>query len=71
MKSRSVFVGVVCAAALAVFTGSVLLVGYVVAGASVLLMLAVLVRRMVRRRTTSRLRASHTRWLDASDREAA
>ena len=71
MKSRRGVVGIVCAAALAVITGSVLLLGYVIAGASLLLMTALVIRRAVRRRRTPQMRPSHARWLDVSDREAA
>jgi hypothetical protein len=71
VKSRSVVVGVVCVAALAVITGSVLLLGYMIAGASLLLMAAVLIRRVIRRSLTPQMRPSDTRWLDESDREAA
>ena len=71
MKSRTAVVGIVCVAALAVITGSVLLVGYVVAGASLLLMLAMLIRRAVSRRRTPQMRPSHARWVDVRDREAA
>jgi hypothetical protein len=34
-------------------------------------MSAVLIWRLVRRRSTSQMPRSHTRWLDVSDREAA
>lgn len=71
MKSRSVIVGVVCAAALAVITGTVLLLGYVIAGASLLLIAGVVIRRVLRRGASSPMLPSHTRWLDVSDREAA
>ena len=71
MNSRSVVVGIVLVAALAVITGSVLLLGYVVGGVSLLLMSAVLVRRVVRRRPTSRRPLSPTRWLDDNEQEAA
>jgi hypothetical protein len=71
VKSRSVVVGIVCVAALAVITGSVLLLGYMIAGASLLLMSAVLIRRVIRRSLTPQMRRSDTRWLDESDREAA
>jgi hypothetical protein len=71
LKIRSVFVGIVFVAALAVITGSVLLLGYVAAGASLLLMSAVLIRMVVRPRPASQMPPSHTRWLDVRDREAA
>ena len=72
MNSRNVVVGIVLVAALAVITGSVLLLGYVIAGASLLLMSAVLIRRVVRRWLTSRQRPlSGSRWLDENDRAAA
>jgi hypothetical protein len=71
VKGRRLIVGIVCAAALAVITGSVLLLGYLIAGASLLLMASVLIRRVVRRGVSSPVRTSHTRWLDVSDREAA
>jgi hypothetical protein len=70
LKSRSVVVGIAFAG-LAVITGSVLLLGYVIGGASLLLMSGVLVRRVFRRRLTFQLPPTHTRWLDVSDRKAA
>jgi len=72
LKSRSVVVGIVFAAAsLAMITGSVLVLGYIIGGASLLLMSGVLIRRVFRRRPTSQLPRAHTRWLDVRDREAA
>jgi hypothetical protein len=72
VNSRNVVVGIVLVAALAVITGSVLLLGYVIGGASLLLMSAVLIRKVVRRWPTSRLRPlSGSRWLDENEREAA
>jgi hypothetical protein len=71
VSSRGLMVGIIFAAALAVITGSVLVLGYVIAGASLLLMSALVIRRLVGHRRTPRLRPSYTRWLDASDREAA
>ena len=71
MKSRSVIVGIVFALALAVMTGSVLLLGYVLAGASLLLIFAVVIRKAIRRCAVSRVPSPDTRWLDLNDREAA
>jgi hypothetical protein len=53
-------------------SGSVLLLGYAIGGASLLLMSAVLIRRVVRRWPTSRQRPlSGRRWLDNNEQEAA
>jgi len=70
VKSRSVVVGIVSALVLAVMTGSVLLLGYVIAGASLLLVVGVLLRKAIRR-IGSPVRSLGTAWLNESDREAA
>jgi hypothetical protein len=72
VKSRSVILGMVLALVVAVMTGSVLLLGYVVAGASLLLVVGVLLRKTIRRYAGSPVPSSpHTPWLDLNDREAA
>jgi hypothetical protein len=71
VKSRSVILGVVWALVRAVTTGSVLLLGYVVAGASLLLVAGVLLRRALRPYAGSSVPSSRTPWLDVNDREAA
>jgi len=49
----------------------VLLLGYVVAGASLLLVVGVLLRKAARRYARSAIPSLHTPWLDVNDREAA
>jgi len=71
VNSRSLVLGIVLAVAFAVMTGSVLLIGYVVAGASMLLIIGVLLRDAIRRYAGSSLKSPHTPWLDVNDREAA
>jgi hypothetical protein len=71
VKNRNFIMGIVSAAALAVMTESVLLLGYVVAGTTLLMIATVAVRRVLRRGPRLARRQSHTRWLDVSDREAA
>lgn len=71
VKSRSVIVGVALALVVAVMTGSVLLLGYVVAGASLLLVVGVLLRRAIRPYLGSSVPSSRTPWFDVNDREAA
>jgi len=71
VKSRSVILGIVLALVLAAMTGSVLLLGYVVAGASLLLVVGVLVRKAIRRYAGSSVPSPHTAWLDLNEREAA
>jgi hypothetical protein len=66
-----VLVGIVLAATFAVMTGSVLILGYAIAAASLLLMSAVRMWKLIRRRSTSQMPRFHTRWVDVSDREAA
>jgi hypothetical protein len=71
VKSPRVILGIVLALVLAVMTGSVLLLGYVVAGASLLLVVGVLLRKAARRYARSAIPSLHTPWLDVNDREAA
>jgi hypothetical protein len=52
-------------------TESVLLLGYVIAGASLLLVVGMLLRRAIRRFADSRVWWSRTRSLGVSDRTAA
>jgi hypothetical protein len=63
VKSRRVLVSIVLALMVGVMTESVLLLGYVIAGASLLLVVAVLLRKAIRRFAGSRLWASRTGWL--------
>ena len=71
MRSRTVVLGFVLIVALALFTRSVLLIGYVAAAASVLTVLTLLVKRATRRESTAPTESFVPRWVDAEDREAA
>ena len=71
MRSRMVVVGFALIVALVLVTGSVLLVGYAAAAASLLIVATLLVRRAVRGRTESPIPLNVTRWVDSEDREAA
>ncbi len=71
MKSRRVLVSIVLALMVGVMTESVLLLGYMIAGASLLLVVGVLLRKAIRRFAGSRVRSSRTRWLGVNDRKAA
>jgi len=67
--SRIVVLGFVLIVALALFTGNVLLIGYV--AASLLTVLTLLVKRTIRGERTTRIESFVPRWVDAEDREAA
>ena len=71
MRSRTVVLGFVLMVALALFTGSVLLIGYVAAAASLLAFLSLLVKRAIRSDSTAPIESFVPRWVDAEDREAA
>ena len=71
MRSRIVVLGLVLIVVLALFTGSVLLLGYVAAAASVLTVLTLLVKRAIRRESIAPTESFVPRWIDAEDREAA
>lgn len=71
MRSRMVFVGFSIIVVLALVTGSVLLVGYSVAAASLLVLVTLLVRRALRGRPASPIESVVSRWVDSEDREAA
>ena len=71
MRSRIVAVGLVLTVALAVVTGSVLLIGYATAAASLLLIVTLIARKAVRRHSASRIRSVLPRWVEAEHREAA
>ena len=71
LNSRRVIVSIALALLVGVVTESVLLLGYMIAGASLLLAVGMLLRRGVRRFTGSRVRWSWTRWLGVNDRTAA
>ena len=71
MRNRFVVLGFVLIVALALFTGSVLLIGYVAAAASVLTVLTLLVKRAIRRESIAPAESFVPRWVDAEDREAA
>jgi len=71
VTSRTVVLGFVLIVALALFTGSVLLIGYVAAAASLLTVLTLLVKRAIRGESTAPIESFVPRWVDAEDREAA
>jgi hypothetical protein len=71
VRSRIVVLGFVLIVALALFTGSVLLIGYVAAAASVLTVLTLLVKRAIRAESIAPTESFVPRWVDAEDREAA
>ena len=69
MSTRNVVVGFVLIVSL--LTGSVLLIGYVAAAASLLAVLMLLVKRAIRRESTVPIRSFVPRWVATEDREAA
>jgi peptidoglycan/LPS O-acetylase OafA/YrhL len=71
VRGRTVVLGFVLIVALALFTGSVLLIGYVAAAASLLAVLILLVKRAIRGDSTAPIESFVPRWVDAKDREAA
>jgi len=71
VRSRALVVGFVLFIALAVFTGSVLLIGYVAAAASLLTVVTLLVRKALRREPRVVIQSPVPRWVDAEEREAA
>lgn len=70
MRSRIV-VGFALIVALALMTGSVLLVAYAAAAASLLIIVTLLVRKALRGRSASPIPLDVAGWVDAEDREAA
>jgi hypothetical protein len=71
VRNRIVIVGLPLAVALALVTGSVLLVGYAAATASVLMMVTLLVRKAISGESASPIKSAVPRWVDLEDREAA
>jgi hypothetical protein len=71
VRRRTVVLGFVVIVALALVTGSVLLIGYVAAAASLLTVLTLLVKKAVRGTSTAPIESFVPRWIDAEDREAA
>ncbi len=71
MKSRMVVLGFALVVALALGTGSVLLVGYAAAAASLLTIVTLLVRKALRGGSASPIPLDVARWVDSEDREAA
>jgi hypothetical protein len=69
--SRTVGLGLTLVVALALITGSVLLIGYTVAAASLATVAIVLVRKALRRESSVAIESFVPRWVDAEDREAA
>jgi hypothetical protein len=64
-------VGFASIVALALATGSVLLVGYVAAAASLLTVVTLLVRRAIRGESAAPMQSFVPRWVTDEDREAA
>jgi len=58
-------------ALVALVTGSVLLVGYVAAAASLLTIVALLVKKAIRGRSVPLIRSAVPRWVGSEEREAA
>ena len=71
MRSRIVVVGFSLIVALALGTGSVLLLGYAAAAASLLVIVTLLVREALRGWSASPIRLDAARWVDSEDQEAA
>ena len=71
VRSRTVALGFVLIVALALFTGSVLLIGYVAAAASLLTVLTLLVKRAIRGDSIAPIGSFVPRWVDAEHRKAA
>jgi hypothetical protein len=71
VRSRTVVLGFVLIVALALFTGSVLLIGYVAAAASALAIVMLLAKRAIGGNSNERFESFVPRWADAEDREAA
>jgi hypothetical protein len=71
VRNRTVVVGLALVVALALVTGSVLLVGYAAAAASLLSIGILLVRKAIQRESTELAASPVPRWIDAEDREAA
>ncbi len=71
MRGRTVVLALVLAVALALVTGSVLLIGYIAAAASLLTVAILLVRRALRGDSIAPIESFVPRWVDAEDREAA
>jgi hypothetical protein len=66
-----VVVGLALAMALALVTGSVLLLGYATATASVLIIVALLLRKAASRGFAPPIESAVPRWMESEDREAA
>jgi hypothetical protein len=71
VRNRIVVVGFPLAVALALVTGSVLLVGYAAATASVLIIVTLLLKKAFRGGSASPIESPVPRWVDSEDREAA
>ena len=71
MRSPTVIVGFALIVALALVTGSVLLIGYVAAAASILTVLISLVETAFRDESIAPTEPFVSRWVDAEDQEAA
>jgi hypothetical protein len=71
VRSRMVLAGCALIVALALVTGSVLLVGYAAAAASLLIIVTLLARKAVRGGPASLIPLDVARWVDAEDRKAA
>ena len=71
MRSRMVLVGFVIIVALALVTGSVLLVAYAATAASLMTVVTLLVRKALRDRSPSPIPLDVAKWVDSEHLEAA
>jgi hypothetical protein len=71
VRSRLVLGGFALIVALAVATGSVLLIGYAAASASLLTIVSLVVRKALRGRSPAPIPLEVAGWVDSEDREAA
>jgi hypothetical protein len=71
VRSRIVVVAFALIVALVLVTGSVQLVGYAAAAASLLMIATLLARKALRGEAASPIQSAVPRWVDSEDREAA
>ena len=71
MNTRRLTIAMVVVLLFGLATGSVLLLGYAAAAGSILVLVALLLKRAIDRRTDARPELIPTRALDIEDREAA
>jgi uncharacterized membrane protein YphA (DoxX/SURF4 family) len=71
VRSRIVVVALALIVGLTLVTGSVLLIGYAAAAASLLIIVTLLVRNALRGGSASPIQSPVPRWVDSREREAA